>query len=152
LTTLYLLKQGYDITHSFALESYYNRERTAYYDALHRADVAVTGEAERDVTAWLEYFTTGMLTEAARAESRIREELARRGPASLRLSETQQTIVRIIQEKGAAKMVDFAAVLPISERGIRKAAQRLVELGVLEQVGSKRGAYYRLATPQSPAR
>jgi len=153
LTTLYLLKQGYDITQSFALESYYNRERTAYYDALGSADVAVTGEAERDVTAWLEYFTTGMLTEAAHAESRIREQVARQGgAAAYRLNPTQQTLVRITQEKGVAQMADFAAVLPISARGIRKALQRLVELGVLEQTGSKRGTYYRLATPQQAAR
>lgn len=72
--------------------------------------------------------------------------------ADYRLNPTQQTIVRITQEKGVARMADFAAVLPISERGIRKAAQRLVALGVLEQSGAKRGTYYRLATPQSPAR
>lgn len=35
----------------FALESHYNRDRAAYYAALHAADVTVTAGGERDLDA-----------------------------------------------------------------------------------------------------
>ena len=148
LTTLYLLKHGYDITRSFALESHYNRDRAAYYAALHAADVAVTTGGERDLTSWLDYFVSGMLVEAARAESRIRAyQPAAPTQLPLRLTETQRTILAVTARLGTAASSDYAGELAISTRGIRKALVQLVDAGLLARSGAKRGTTYRLTPP-----
>ncbi|MCO5214320.1 MAG: Fic family protein [Caldilinea sp.] len=145
LTTLYLLKHGYDITRAFALESHYNRDRAAYYAALHAADVTVTAGGERDLTPWLDYFVGGMLVEAARAESRVRTyRPAAPVPLPVRLTETQRTILAVTARLGTAASSDYAGELAISTRGIRKAAGELVDDGLLARSGAKRGTTYRL--------
>lgn len=146
LTTLSLLRAGYDITGSFALESFYNRERARYYAALRSADVTQTADGRADLTAWLEYFTAGMVVEAARTESRV---VAFLGPAPAagtprRLSDTQQAILGVAGRLPAARMGDFRAELGLSRSALNLAARRLVEWGLLAQEGEKRGRVYRI--------
>jgi Fic family protein len=146
LTTLYLLRAGYDISESFALESYYNRERARYYAALHSADVAQAADGRADLTGWLEYFTAGIVVEAARTESRVAAFLQSKPPphAPRRLSATQQVILDIAGNRPAARMGDFRAELGLSRSALNLAARRLVEWGLLAQEGEKRGRVYRI--------
>lgn len=145
LITLYLLKNGYDMTQAFALESYYNRERIEYYKALSTADRNRTAEGEPDLTYWLEYFTTGFLIEAERAQSRISEylenQLLTRG---VLLTQTQQTILETTAKKGTAQMADYLEKLDISQRGAYKAVQKLVDLGLVTQSGERKGTKYTI--------
>lgn len=151
LATLYLLQHGYDITRSFALETYYNRDRSTYYAALHAADSTSTPSGDRDLTPWLEYFLAGLLLEAKRAENRIRLRLgASWQQPAVRLTATQRTILRAAAEQGVVASSDLAGVLGLSQRGVRKSLSQLVALGLLERQGEKRGAVYRL-TPAGAA-
>lgn len=149
LTTLYLLKQGYDITRFFALETHYNRDRVAYYAALHDADLLQTPEGEQDLTPWLEYFIDGLLIEALRAETRIRAYLAQPLTQSLaqpigRLTGTQRAILAAASRQPVLVTGDLAGELGISRRGITKALGQLVAAGLLTREGMTRGAVYRL--------
>lgn len=145
LTTLYLLKYGYDITRAFALETHYNRDRAAYYDALHAADENLLANGECDLTPWLEYFVDGLLVEAVRAENRIRSYLTQipTTPA-VRLNATQRTILALAAQKNLVTSSDLAQDLALSRRGISKALNQLVDAGLLERHGAKRGAAYRI--------
>lgn len=146
LTTLYLLRNGYDITRSFAMETHYNRDRAAYYAALHTADIAASPSGERDLTPWLEYFVAGLLVEARGAESRIRTYLAATDVQTApRLTATQRTILQAAAERRVVSSADLAPLLGISPRGVRKALSQLVKLGLLARQGEKRGAVYRLS-------
>lgn len=143
--TLYLMKSGYDITGSFALESYYNRERKKYYNALSTADRLRTENGEPDLTKWLEYFTTGFLVEAERAQSRIEDFLANATLLSgISLTDTQQTILELTAKKGTVQMADYLAKLNFSQKGIYKALQKLIDLEFLEKSGERKGTRYTI--------
>lgn len=145
LTTLYLLKQGYDITRFFTLETHYNRDRVAYYAALHDADLLQTPEGEQDLTPWLEYFIDGLLIEALRAESRIRSYLAQPSVQPIgRLTGTRRAILAAASRQPVLVTGDLAGELGISRRGITKALGQLVAAGLLTREGMTRGAVYRL--------
>lgn len=143
--TLYLMKNGYDITGSFALESYYNRERKNYYNALGTADKLRTDDGQPDLTKWLEYFTTGFLVEAERAQSRISEFLTNSTLLSgISLTDTQQTILELTAQKGTVQMADYLEKLKLSQKGIYKALQKLVDLKLLEKSGERKGTRYTI--------
>jgi Fic family protein len=145
LTTLYLLKHGYDITRSFALEAHYNRDRSAYYAALHAADVALTPNGEQDFTPWLEYFIDGLLIEAARAESRIRSYVEQPPvQAPPRLTGTQRAILAAASRQPVLVAGDLVGQVGLSRRGIAKAVSQLVAIGLLQREGATRGATYRI--------
>lgn len=143
--TLYLMKNGYDITGSFALESYYNRERKNYYNALSTADRARTENGQPDLTTWLEYFTTGFLVEAERAQSRISEFLGTQQKLSgVSLTDTQRTILKVTADRGTAAMADYLGKLKMSQRGVYKALQKLIEFELIQQFGERKGSRYTI--------
>jgi Fic family protein len=144
LTTLYLIKNGYDITNSFALESYYNRERKAYYTALSSADSQRTSDGEPDLTNWLEYFTTGILTEAVRAQSNITQLLQKHPPQPIHLSSTQKLLLKISSQNQTTQMSDYLKATALSQRGIFKALQQLIKGNLIEQHGELKGTYYTI--------
>ena len=145
LITLYLMKNGYDITGSFALESYYNRERQKYYAALSTADTHRNSEGNPDLTAWLEYFSTAFLVEAERAQSRINQFLETQKVLSgISLTNTQHALLRITAKKGTAQMADYLTALNLSQRGVYKALQKLLEIGLLTQAGKRKGSRYTI--------
>lgn len=139
LTTLYLIKNKYDITQSFALESYYNRERKNYYQALDSVD------HNGDLTSWLEYFTEGFLVEALHAQSIISEYLSKSGLIrAVSLTPTQRQILDITTKLGTATMSDYLKNIPLTRRGISKSLQKLVANNILSQSGALKGTYYRV--------
>jgi len=145
LTTLILIQNGYDMTSFFALESYYNRNRKTYYEALNSAD-KYRAEGKPDVTRWLEYYVEGMLIEAERAKSRI-EELLEKSKKPLDrawLSNTQVKMLQVTAEKGSTKTVNFLAISGLSPKGTYKALQKLVQLELLNKAGKKKGTYYTI--------
>ena len=145
LITLYFMKHGFDITGSFALESYYNRERQAYYATLSSADSHRDSSGNPDLTTWLEYFTTAFLVEAERAQSRIQQFLVTQKTLSgISLTNTQKDLLKITAQKGTAQMADYMTPLQLSQGGVYKALQKLIEIGLLSQTGENKGSRYTI--------
>ena len=145
LTTLILALSGYDLISFFALESYYNRNRKAYYEALNSAD-KYRIDGEPDLTRWLEYYVRGMLIEAERAKSRI-EELLEGSKQIVHkewLSETQIKMLQIIKEKGTVKTGDLLPISGLSEKGTYNTLQKLVEFGLIKKTGEHKGTQYAI--------
>lgn len=145
LTTLMLVQNGYDMTSFFALESYYNRDRRAYYRALNSADQYRT-DGEPDLTQWLEYYVEGMLIEAERARSRI-EELLEKSNLSKRnvwISNAQMDILKLTFEKKTAKIADYLKISGLSRKGTYNVVEKLVQQGLLKRLGERKGTFYTL--------
>ncbi|MCJ7740689.1 Fic family protein [Candidatus Microgenomates bacterium] len=145
LTTLMLMKYGYDMTSFFALESYYNRNRKAYYEALNSAD-KYRVEQKPDLTGWLEYYTAGMLIEAERAKSRIEEILEKKKilTGKVWLTDIQLKILKLTIKKETAKTADYLIISKLSRKGTYNALEKLVQLGLIKRTGEKKGAYYMI--------
>ena len=146
LTSLMLIKNEYDLTSFFSLESFYNRNRKAYYDALASADKYRT-EGQPDLTKWLEYYLEGMLIEAERAKSKI-EELLRKSKQTadrIWLSNTQSRLLQLTYGKKTVKISDYLVVSGLSRKGTYNAVTKLVKLELLNRSGSGKGTYYTIS-------
>ncbi|HUD45151.1 MAG TPA: Fic family protein [Patescibacteria group bacterium] len=145
LTTLMLKQNGYDMTSFFALESYYNRNRKAYYEALNSAD-KYRIEGKPDLTSWLEYYVEGMLIEAERARSRIDEVSQKSKIVSKKqwISDIQLTLLKLTFEKETAKIADYLQVSELSRKGTYNAVNKLVTLSLLQRNGMSKGTFYTL--------
>jgi Fic family protein len=145
LTTLMLAQSGYNMISFFALESYYNRNRKAYYEALNSAD-KYRIDGEPDLTLWLEYYVRGMLIEAERAKSRIEELLEKSTKLQQKewLNDNQIKILQFIKEKGTVKTGDLLDVTTLSKEGIYKTLQKLVQLSLLQKIGKNKGTQYTI--------
>ena len=65
LSTLCLYRAGYDFKRLFTISEYYDRDRTAFYEALQSVR-----ERDMDLTGWLEYFVAGLATQLAEVTER----------------------------------------------------------------------------------
>ena len=145
LTTLMLALNGYNMTSFFALESYYNRNRKAYYEALNSADkYRIKGEP--DLTRWLEYYVEGMLIEAERAKSRIEElqENSKVVSDKVWLSDTQIKLLKFTIKQETVKTADYLQVSGLSRKGTYNALEKLVQEGLISRKGMNKGAYYTI--------
>ena len=93
LTKLMLKKFGYDFIKFFSLESYYNRQRKFYYEALDSAD-SHRVEGQPDLSICLEYFTLSLFVQAQRAQTQV-ETLIKTKPRQIKLhlNERQKKII-----------------------------------------------------------
>lgn len=145
LTTLMLIQNAYEMTSFFALESYYNRNRKAYYEALNSAD-KYRIDNQPDLTRWLEYYVNGMLIEAARAKSRI-EELSQKSKLLNEkqwISDIQIKLLQFTIDKNTAKTADYLQISGLSRKGTYNALEKLVQLGLLKRNGTNKGSFYTI--------
>jgi len=143
MATLVLYKRGFDVKRFFTLDDYYDNDRSSYYEALKNVD-----QKTLDLTGWLEYFTDGVAVSIKAVKdkviglSRNIKFLKERG--QIALTERQIRIVEHILKNDKVTATDISKILGISRQAALKEMNKLVELGVIELEGKKRGAHYRL--------
>jgi len=143
MATLTLYKQGFDLKRFFALDDYYDHDRRSYYAALRRVD-----QSTLDLTGWLEYFTGGVAVSIKAVRDRVLglskdvKFLKERG--QIALTERQMRIVEWIMDKGQITNRDVREIFGISNRAALDEISKLLELGVIKQVGSGRSVHYVL--------
>ena len=149
---LVLIKDGFDIKKFFALEEHFDADPGTYYQAF--TEVDKTGEKvfERDLTAWLSYFTGVVAIELVKIkekvkrlslDSRLKLKIGRQIP----LSERQMRIVEYITDQGGVGMAPLKSLLRmVSEDTILRDVRDLVDKGILKKQGSTKAARYILAS------
>lgn len=143
LASLILYKSGLDHRRFFALDDYYDQNRSEYYAALKKVQ-----DDKGDLTRWLEYFTDGMLHSVeVLKELIIKLGFAKqaKGADQLELSPRQIKILEIAKEKGRITNKDLRLKFKISRQAILKEISKLVELKLIKITGKGRGAYYRIS-------
>lgn len=144
LSTLILLRGGYDIRRFFSLEEYYDKDAIMYYKNLQQA-------TEGNMTAWLEYFTYG----AAFEFEKIKEKILRLskdakmkeqfGGKQIFLTERQVKIIEYIQEIGYLQNQSFGVIFPdISEDTVLRDLKDLMDKKLIKKVGRTKAARYVL--------
>ncbi|MGM0365071.1 MAG: Fic family protein [Actinomycetota bacterium] len=143
MATLVLYKRGFDTKRFFALDDYYDSNRASYYKALESVD-----KKSIDLTAWLEYFTEGVavsikaITDRVIGLSKDIKYLKEKG--QIALTERQMNIVEFILKNDKATSTDIAGMFGVSRQAALKEMNKLVNLGVVELKGKKKGAHYIL--------
>lgn len=140
LASLVLYKSGFDHRRFFALDDYYDKDRSLYYAALKTAQ-----QNKGDITKWLEYFTDGVLDSI----NKVKDTIARLGFVSktkgvdqIELTPRQVKILEKIKGNGRITNRDLRSMFNISRQAILKEISKLVEVGIIKLVGKGRGAYY----------
>ncbi|MBI2007464.1 MAG: Fic family protein [Candidatus Blackburnbacteria bacterium] len=150
--TLVLFVEGYDIKKLFSLEEYFDRDAEKYYRTLINTSNQSGDLSDRDLTEWIEYFTSGLAIELARVKDRVRKLSVdtkirlKRGQKVL-LSERQIKIVEYVSENMRARMGELKELFPmVSDDTVLRELQALCESGIIKKHGRTKGAYYELAT------
>ncbi|MBU0609343.1 MAG: Fic family protein, partial [Armatimonadetes bacterium] len=128
LSTLCLYRAGYDFKRLFTISEYYDRDRSAFYNALQGVR-----DQGMDLTGWLDYFVEGLATQLG--EVRERGERAIRRDVLISkygLSERQGRALAFLQEHGSLAIQDYERLCPeVNRRSLQRDLKAMIDRGVL---------------------
>jgi len=141
LATLILYLREFDIKRFFALDDYYDSDRTAYYTALKSVD-----QKTFDLTNWLEYFTDGVLISISRVKEKVLrlsiERKKKEKMGQIALTERQMKILEYIQRNGRMTSGEIQKMFKISRQAAHKEIKKLISIDVIEAKGAGKAIYY----------
>lgn len=147
-TQLLMMKEGYDIKRFFSLEENFDSDLAAYYDALFLVDKDSENIAERNLTAWIEYFTKIVAIELSKIKEKVRKlsldtRMKVKFGEQIALSERQMRLMEYISDQGGAPMSALKKLIPmVSEDTILRDLQNLSKKGIIKKEGSTKSARY----------
>lgn len=146
--TLILLREDYDIKRFFALEEHFDQDPATYYEAFSKIDRQSPNLGQRDLTAWLEYFTEVVAIELAKIKEKVRKlsidtRLKVKIGRQIALTERQMRLVEYLSDQGSGIMQDLRKVLPmVSEDTILRDLRDLLGKGIIKKEGSTKASRY----------
>lgn len=140
-TKILLATMGLNTFNLFSFENYYNQNVTKYFQTVGEFGDYYDKSGSTDFTAWLEYFTDGIIDELLRVEKL----LPQMATPETALQPYHQTILDIIRKKGFVTDSDYAAKTERARATRALDFQKLADLGLIERRGEKRGSYYVFA-------
>lgn len=149
LSTLILFKEGYDIKKFFSLEEYFDKDATRYYLGLQKTSNQSRNVSERDLTAWIEYFTEGLIIELSRIREKVQKlsvDLKLKGKlGQVPLNDRQLKLMEYMQEYGQISNKEWRSLLPmISDDTILRDLKYLMKKTLVRKRGSTKSASYLL--------
>ena len=146
MATLMLYQRDYDFRRLFALEDYYNRDRSAYYAAINIGKNY--DERRTDFTPWLEYFVAGFQEEIDRVRAQIItlsvKQVAGIPSEQIFLEKDQLTIIDFIDQVGKITAGDVINILHCPKRTAQAKLAKLKSLGIIISLGKGKATYYKL--------
>jgi len=142
LTTLLLLRAGYDYVPYASLERVIEDNKANYYVALRESQLAMRENAA-DFGAWLFFFLSALKAQQESLASKLQIE-----KALLDLSDVQQRIADLVAGRVRVTGPEVAREIGLTDRAARYHLDVLRSRGIISARGKKRGAYYTLATTE----
>ena len=139
-----LRRQGLGFIDYGSLERVFDDLRFAYYDAIDEAQTKIWTD-EADLTPWLSFFVESLQALTMRLQAKIDLEARAR-----ELPPLQRAILETIRERGTGAASLLMATTGANRNTLKDNLRRLVDRGLLERIGSKRGTIYRLAMVEPP--
>ena len=141
LTTMLLLKKGYDYVPYSSIESIIEAAREGYYRALRRTQKGIWGRRV-DYEPWLSFFLTTLQKQKRHLESKIN---AMAGD-DIKLTRNQKAVLELFDDKPELSSSEIAAKLDMNIETIKKNLKSLVDSGYLLKHGTTKGAWYGRAS------
>ncbi len=135
LTTLLLLREGYDFVPYASLERVIEENKDAYYRTLRRAQTDGTRLGE-----WLTFFLRALVAQKDVLARRVERErlLTSLGPL-------EEQVLRLTRERGHLSLAQAMTLTGANRNTLKRHLRLLVENGHLRLVGAGRGARYEPA-------
>ncbi|MFA6552514.1 MAG: Fic family protein [Candidatus Paceibacterota bacterium] len=138
-TKVLLARMGLDTFNLFSFENYYNKNVTKYFRAIGLSGNYYELLDTIDFTAWLEYFTDGVIDELLR----VKKELEKTGNnLSIGLRPEYEIILKYISEHGAIADRHYSALTPRARATRSLDFKKMTTLGLIERKGKGKGTYY----------
>jgi hypothetical protein len=134
-----LRRAGYGFVDYSSLERVFDEMRFAYYDAIDEAETKIWTD-EADLTPWMSFFFDSLQALTMRLQGKIDVESRAR-----ELPPLQRAILETIRENGTGAASLLMAKTGANRNTLKDNLRRLVDRGLLERIGSKRGTIYRLS-------
>ncbi len=139
-----LRRAGYGFADYASLERVFEEMRFSYYDAIDGAQTKIWTD-EADLTPWISFFLESFQALAMRLQAKIDLETRAR-----ELPPLQRAILDAIRENGTGAASLLMAATGANRNTLKDNLRRLVDRGLLERIGSKRGTIYRLSMVEPP--
>jgi Fic family protein len=137
LTTLLLLRAGYDYVSYASLEAVIEQNKEAYYLALRQTQGTIRTEAP-NWTPWLDFFLKSMQAQMRRLKQKVETERL----LAAAMPELSLKLYELVRDQGRLTVAEAARATGESRNTIKKHLQGLVQTGRLELNGAGRGAWY----------
>ena len=136
-----LYRRGFDTHHIFSVDEYYWEDRPKYY-----AELDGVRKAGEDMSAWLEYCTTGLRQTLERAWLRI-QTIQTTSTEKLVLRPRQEQLLHLLRDHGSMAPSEIWEALSISRQGAMDLLRPLLDAGLVEKLGGKKTGRYVLRNP-----
>lgn len=147
VATLILYERGYDFRRLFALEDYYNKDRTLYYKAI---NIGKNYDMRRtDFTPWLEYFVKGFREEIDNIKAKVAalslKKIDGKLESQIYLDADEMKILDFLDQIGRITIKDVIDILRIPRRTAQLQLQKLKKLKIIKQTGRGPASAYILS-------
>ncbi|PPK83795.1 Fic family protein [Neolewinella xylanilytica] len=138
LTTLLLLKNGYDFMMYASMETEIEKRKKQYYNVLMECQ-RKRGSGEEKIGVWVEFFLNTLQESIEILESRYDEIKNKKSY----LTDRQQQIIRFIEDQEPVKVSDIhSAFMDTTIYTIRKEVEYLKKENIIQQVGKGKATIY----------
>lgn len=147
LASLILYQRGYDFRRLFALEDYYNKDRSQYYKYI---NVGKNYKERRtDFTPWLGYFVKGFKEEIDNVKAKVislsHRKISDGVDSQVFLDKDQLKIIDFLELVGKITVQDVMDILECPKRTGQLYLQKLKKLKMITQIGKGPSSAYVLA-------
>jgi Fic family protein len=139
LTTMLLLKKGYDYVPYSSIESIIENAREGYYRALRRTQKNIWN-GRVNYEPWLSFFLTTLQKQKRHLENKIKTMAG----DDVKLTRNQKAILELFNEKPELGSSEIAAQLNMNIETIKKNLKSLADSGYLLKHGATKGAWYEV--------
>lgn len=140
LTTLLLLRSGYNYVVYSSMESVVEQSKDAYYLALRQTQATIR-TADPNWQPWLDFFLQTLQHQKAQLEKKIERERRVLGD----LPELSVQILELTRERGRITVAEAVTLTGANRNTIKDHLSALTNAGHLERHGKGRGTWYGLA-------
>ncbi len=140
-TKVLLAKMGLNTFNLFSFENYYNKNVSKYFQEVGLLGNYYDINDQIDFTAWLEYFTDGIIDELLR----VSKEMSRESVSpKTELKEYHKKIINYIEKHGFISDRDYTKMTDRAKPTRNLDFRKLINLGIIEMEGRGRATYYKL--------
>lgn len=140
LTTLLLLRGGYDYAPYSSLESVIEQSKDSYYLSLRQTQGTLAGQ-EPDWQPWLNFFLSALQQQKAQLEKKLERERLILG----KLPELSVQILELCRERGRVTVAEAEKATGANRNTIKDHLKALTRAGHLERHGAGRGSWYSVS-------
>lgn len=147
LTGLLMLRAGYEYVPYASVERIVEENKAAYYHALRMSQIAMQTRAET-FGDWLLFFMRVLQSQKRTLAAKLEVERS-----VVKLKDVQVRVLEFVEQHGRATSPEVASALALEPRATRYHLGLLVERGLLEAHGERRGRFYtrRMSNPAARA-